>query len=193
MTITIDYVEGLALDEETVKRFGNELTSLRYLAQGLDFLAAQVSRLESEVQERLPANRVVVGVGNVPWLRGVPMGLVACSFHWYAVSACNYARLVGWLALEQDEKAAGAYVRRTIPRVLTWRNKVAAHFARTYARDEDSPADLVSSTMFPVGFEDDVFVAQPFVYAQTGSTTKPLKWSLTRVHNDLTGRYWPGG
>ena len=70
-------------------------------------------------------------VGNAPPLKGVPQGLIACSFHWYATSACNLVRLVGWLGQEQNSKKADAYVGRVIPNVRIWRNKVAAHFAIT--------------------------------------------------------------
>jgi hypothetical protein len=107
------------------------------------------------------------------------------------VSVCNYARLVGWLGLGQEPGKAATYVRRTVPAVLAWRNKVAAHFALTDPRTDDSPADLESSTMFPVGLEDTLFVAQPLVLSKSGRTAKPLKWSLTHVHEDLTRRYWP--
>ncbi len=190
MPTTLDHIEGLTLSDDAVKRHTNELNSLRYLAQGLNFLALQVGGIEMEVQQRIPRDKIVVGYGNVPWLKGVPMGLVACSFHWYAMSACNYARLVGWLALGQEPRKASGYVTRTIPSVFTWRNKVAAHFARTDPHKNDSPADLASSTMFPLGFDDGLFVTQPLVYSQSGSTAKLPKWSLTRIHNELTGRYW---
>ena len=190
----IDHVEQLVLGEDAAnKRYFNELNSLRYLAQGLKFLSDEVGRIESAVRERIPKDKIVFGIGNVPWLKGAPMGLVACSFHWYAVAACNYVRLAGWMTLNEDESAARDYVKRVMPDTLKWRNKVAAHFSRTDRRNDDTAADLVSSVMFPVGWEDDTFITQPFIYSQTGSTAQPMRWSLTKTHSELMARYWPDG
>jgi len=189
----IDHVETLTLDDESVRRCRNELNSLRYLAQGLDFLNRQVQQIEAEVRSRIPRDKVVFAIGNAPWLQNLPLGLVACSFHWYAVAACNYVGLAGWLGLGEDADAARAYQARVIPDTLLWRNKVAAHFSRVAPRKGDTPADLVSSVMFPVGFVDDAFVAAPFNYSQSGSTSRDMRWSLTKTHAELTKRYWAVG
>ena len=76
-------------------------------------------------------------------LDGLPTGLLSCAFQWYAVSACNYAQLVGWLATHNPE-AAKDYMKKVMPRVSQFRNKVAAHFAITDPR-RDNEADLAAS------------------------------------------------
>ena len=190
MTI-LDHVDSLRLDEGAERRYGNELNSLTYLAQGLQFLSGQVEQVEAAVRGRLPPEKMVTLFGNAPKLRGAPMGLIACSFHWYAVSACNYIRLVGWLTSGGDEAAAAAYVGRVAPDMLAWRNKVGAHFSRTDPRRGDTPADLAASVMFPVGFGGATFATQPFAYAQTGSTVRQMPWSLTKMHGQLAARHWP--
>ena len=49
----IDHVDQIELAEEVVQAHKNELNSLRYLAQGLHLLYAQVKRIEDKVLERL--------------------------------------------------------------------------------------------------------------------------------------------
>ncbi len=192
----IDHVESLKLDDAQVARYGNELRSLAYLAQGLEFLYRQVDQMEASVREALPADKVFVLYGNAPVLRDVPQGLVASAFHWYAVSACNYVRMVGWLASGEDVKGATSYVKRVIPQVYIWRNKVGAHFARIAPHPKDTLADLAASVMFPTGFKDDAFWTAPLVLAlrkggRTSTSRKDMRWSLTHVHRELSSRYWP--
>ena len=94
-----------------------------------------------------------------------PRGLVACAFHWYAVSACNYVSLTGWLAHGEAisdrvrKQKVKKYVQEVLGAVEAWRNKVGAHFALVYPFDEDSPADRASSVSFPIAFVDGSFSA----------------------------------
>jgi hypothetical protein len=134
--------------------------------------------------------------GNAPQLQGIPQDLVACAFHWYSVTACNYARLVGWLVNGGDIAKATEYLKHVIPGVYVWRNKVGAHFARTSPRKEDTPADLAKSVIFPISFDDDAFYASSLVRGmssrgQKSSSRKDMRWSLTHTHQELARRYWP--
>ena len=192
----IDHVDKLELPDDRLRICGNELRSLKYLAQGLQFLYGQVKGIEDQITDAVDRDKTVFIFGNDPLLRSVPQGLVACAFHWYAVSSCNYVRLVGWLAHGGDSKKAGKYVEQILPEVRVWRNKVGAHFARTDPSKEDSAADLAVSVIFPIGFEDDAFYACPLKLAisQGGSTSTSrgdIRWSLTRTHRGLAARYWP--
>lgn len=192
----LDHVDDLDLPDADVAARGNELSSLMYLQQGLQFLNDQVASLEAEVCRRVDCDRRVVTLfGNAPAFAGLPMGFVAMSFHWYAVTACNYVRLVGWLGRSQDSSAARAYMETVIPKVKLWRDKVAAHFAITDPKGSDTPAGLAASVMFPVGFVDRSFVAQPLTLALAGpsgrSVSPGMSWSLTDTHAELAKRYWP--
>ena len=192
----IDYCENIDLSERVLEAHPNELSAIGYLAEGLHFLYRQVNRIEEKVQEQLGPNVQTVFVGRPPPFEWIPLGLVACSFHWYAVSACNLTRLIGWLAYEEVSTEATAYVKKVMPEVRLWRNKIAAHFARTDPRAEDNFADLAASVMVPVGFDDDAFYTQPLSLALGGagerSTTRSdMRWSLTHVHQQLCRRYWP--
>jgi hypothetical protein len=196
--VILDHIDSLGLSEEAVRANGNELNCLAYLSQGLQFLDWQVKRIEEKVLEGLDPKLRVVLVGNHPALRAVPQGMVACAFHWYAVSACNYVRLVGWLVNEGDSKKANEYVAHVLPAVRIWRNKVAAHFAKTNPRTEDTAADLAMSVMFPIAFDDDAFYANTFTLAmrrggQSSSSRADMRWSLTHTHRALRERYWAEG
>jgi hypothetical protein len=192
----IDHVDHLELGQEAEGEYANELNSLAYLGEGLWFLYRNVRRIEDKVIDLLGKDVQCSFVGSPPGFEWIPQGLVACSFHWYAVSLCNYLRLVGWLAYGQKPTEARAYARRVAPNVVAWRNKVGAHFARTDPRPEDGSATLSASVMFPVGFENGTFVAHPFTLVignGKGKTTSvDMRWSLSRIHRALAERYWPG-
>jgi len=194
--LTLDHVDRLTLDGSAVKRYGNELRSLEYLAQGLHYLNGQVHHIEQEIWQTLDPKQKHLIFGNHPALEDVPQGLVASAFHWYAASACNFVRLAGWLGLNEDPGQALAYVKSVIPAVKIWRDKVGAHFARAKPDKSDSPADLIASVMFPVAFDDNAFWTGSFTLGVTraghgSSSRSDMRWSLTDTHRKLTERYWP--
>ena len=132
-------------------------------------------------------------------MKGIPQDLVACSFHWYAVTVCNYAKLVGWLANDGDSIKAREYMERVLPQVYLWRHKVAAHFAiidpQTKGRHPDTAADLAKGVMFTLSFDDDAFYANSLGLTMTqkgkSSTSRhDMRWSLTYTHRNLISRYW---
>ena len=160
----LDYVKNLKISTDEAEKRANEIRSLEYLSTGLHFLSNQVQRLEIRVVERLPPDRKVFLYGKASAFEGISLDLVACMFHWYSVTSCNYVRLVGWLAHENesDEKVrknkGKDYLSEILPRVQTWRNKVGAHFALIDPRKEPD-ADLASSVLFPINFSNDTFHA----------------------------------
>ena len=192
----IDHVDNLDLRDEDAKQYFNELRSLEYLAKGLSFLNSQVQKVEAEVIDRLEKNLKVFIFGNAPQLQGIPQDLIACAFHWYSVTACNYIRLVSWLVNGGDTAKGTKYLKLVLPEVYLWRNKLGAHFARTSPRKEDTSADLAKSVMFPISFDDDAFYAGSLVLGMTSGGTKSasrkdMRWSLTHTHQQLGLRYWP--
>jgi len=193
----LDYIEKFDLSEEDLNKYFNEIRSLRYLKIGLDYLYKFVKSIELEVVKRLDPNIRYFSYGNDPTMAGIPLDLIACHFHWYAVSACNYVQMVGWLRhnVDQESSRPTDYTKSVLPEVYDWRNKVAAHFARAKPHSKDTPADLQASTFFPIAFDDDAFYASPMkLMTKRGgksSTSDNLrKWSLTKVHERLQTRYW---
>ena len=65
--------------------------------------------------------------------------------------------MVGWLATGGDSTKADDYVKRVLPAVHIWRNKVGAHFAKVKPKKEDTPADLALSVMFPISLQLPIF------------------------------------
>ena len=194
----IDHVDKLGLGDEAAEHYFNELRSLQYLAKGLSFLNAQVQKIEAVVTSKIDKRpgETVSMFGNAPQLHGIPQDLVACAFHWYSVTACNYVRLIGWLVHGGDTTKATKYLKLVLPEAYVWRNKVGSHFARTSPWKEDTPADLAKSVMFPISFKDDAFYAGSLVLVMTSrgqgsSSRKDMIWSLTHTHRQLTTRYWP--
>ena len=193
--VILDTVDDLVLADEQKATNWNALKSLDYMWSGLEFLNKQVDQVEAALRESLDhRNKVYWAIGNAPELAGVPQGLIACAFHWYATSSCNFVRLVDWLGFENNPRRADGYVSRTIPTVRVWRNKVGAHFAITDPRKEDTAAILESSVMFPIGYVDGVFRTQPFTVSmrrqgQPSRTRNDMSWSLTEVHQGLARRY----
>jgi len=194
--IVIDYIESILLNDEEESRYFNELHSLQYLSQGLWFLHHQIQRIETKIAEDIGKDKKVCMYGNAPELKGISQSLVACAFHWYAVSVCNYVKMVGWLANNNDSTKAREYMEHVLPQVYLWRHKVAAHFAIINPRKDDSAADLVKSVMFPISFDDDAFYTHSLTLTQTseGKTStsrQDMQWSLTNTHTNLIPRYWP--
>lgn len=113
----IDYVNKLELPDDMLNTHANEVPSLRYLAEGLQFLCTQIKRIEDKPVEQLPRDQMHFFYGNALGFAWVPLGLVACAFHWYVVSACNYVRMVGWLASGGESRKATEYVERVLPAV----------------------------------------------------------------------------
>ena len=108
-------------------------------------------------------------------------------------SVCrNYAQLVGWLTT-LNTQGAKDYVARVMPRLQNYRNKLAAHFARTDPR-RDNEADMAASLLTQVVYVKGRLLAGALtpVLEDTGVTTD-CSWSLTVAHQGFRRRFWPEG
>ena len=193
----IDYIDNLKLLDEQEERQFNELRSLDYLATGLRFLYERVQTVEDEVINRVQKKKQVIIFGDAPEMQGINQDLVACAFQWYAVTACNYVKMVGWLANSGDSSKEREYMQSVLPQVYLWRHKVAAHFAVIDPQRDDNAADLTMSVMFPISFENDAFYTGLFTLMTSKGGKKcrsrqDMRWSLIHTHCDLIPRYWTG-
>ena len=195
----IDHIDTLELSEHHSDRYYNDLGALKRLYAGLNYLYHHIRSLEDEVAARLgPGEHQVAG--NHPTFEGIPMSLIACSFHWYSVTACDYVRLVGWMTHQEDSKKALEYVKHVIPEVYLWRTKVGAHFTRSQPTKEDNAADQQLSVMNPIDYHTGSFHAGSAVFAiispsvedsAISKSKRSMMWSLTETHKTLAARYWP--
>ncbi len=210
----LDHVDGLDIPDELVPRYGNEFLSLKHLSQGLDLLCHAVKKLEDRARKQVDDGTVFesmppevqkeflgktvkyFSVGNDPAFEWLHKGLLYCYFQWYAVSACNYVRLVGWLLRQSapGRPDPWKYVYKVIPDVLWFRDKIAAHFSR--AGTKDRGADKIGSVMYQVGFVDGRFRAPIWKVTRKtkGGISKSSEgkaWSLTETHELMRNRYSP--
>lgn len=193
--LVLDHLDNLQLSEEAADRHFDATMALARLGEGLFWLHRTVSELECRARaDAAPEDVKLAVAGGI--LDNQPLGLLSCAFQWYAVSACNYAQLVGWLTTGNPE-AAKQYMKKVLPRVSQFRNKVAAHFALADPR-RDNEADLAASVMTQVVYAHGRLCAatlSPVVKDgdREISASRDLSWSLTVAHERLVPRYWPSG
>jgi hypothetical protein len=210
-TITIDHVANL--DIQPNDHF-NELRTLQTLTRGLHQLYRMVKFRELEFERRCGPNRITMTSFGIDF-DGTRdrLDIIACFFHWFGVSVCNFTRLVGFIhGLEHklftradlEAKASFKTIKTAVDgygnsvteleKVLVWRNKVGAHFAITDPYKDDNIATLDMSVIFPVTFENRYFVGGLTMGKgnPTAVHTSQLPcWSLTEVFESLVPRFWP--
>ena len=196
----LDYIDNISVPGDVFSEPTNEFWALICLRQGLEFLYQQVIRIDEITKSRLnPEGKLkYVGFGNLPGIEDLPKPLLTCSFHWYAVSACQYVRTVGTIAYKQDNSRPipPKYVEAVIPEVLAFRDKVAAHFAWTSKHSRDNDAERLASIIPPLSYvEDSWHVGAVQIATSKGgklTTSESIRpWSIAKIHNEMTRRYWP--
>jgi hypothetical protein len=212
-TITLDAIEPLQVgDNEHV----NEVGTLRTLHRGLWGLANSVANRKYPFLES-PKKVKIVSLGRDFDATTQDIDMVACFFHWFGVSLCNFARLVGFIRglkrgeyaradLSDPAKTKARVIKNSVDLyvesvpelqpVLVWRDKIAAHFAITDPRKDDNIATLDMSLIFPVTYASPRYRANYFQMIRSnaaGTTVSGFpEWSVTEVYEQLAPRYWPG-
>lgn len=191
----LDHKENLFLSDETAKQQGYATEALARLADGLFWINEDVKRVEKYTTGKAKKSNVEIATaGGI--LENTPLGRLSCQFQWYAVSAYNYAQLVGWLVYG-DTAQAKTYVNRVMPNIAKYRNKVAAHFAITDPRKDDNVATLSASVMTYIVYAKGHFyagsVSPKTVETQEIEKSNIPAWSLTLAHQELNERFWPAG
>lgn len=209
--LTLDGIEPLKVDRQA---YFNEVGSLRTLFNGLRELCASVKRREAAFEKAGGGKFKVMMFGGTSPEEQQSLDVTACMFHWFGLSLCNYARLVGFIrglhrsefvrsdltdkkAAEKAKQSIEAYVA-SIPelaQVKVWRNKVFAHFAITDPFKDDNISTLDMSVIFPVTFEGRYYVGSMVMTRKNSSgthTSNLPRWSMTEVFESLIPRFWPG-
>ncbi len=192
----LDHVEKLRLIADDEDYLFDAQMTLSRISQGLFWLYDSVAAAERQARIEARKDNTLIGVVDGV-LKGLPTDWLSCAFQWYAVSLYNYIRLTGWL-VSKDTKFINGYVKRVIPRVTSYRHKVAAHFAITSPRC-DNEADMISSVMTNIVYAHGYLRAGAMSEVITDAMGNEVEvstktsWSLTKVHNQLTPRFWPDG
>lgn len=187
----IDRVEKWNLSPEHESKFHSDLVAMSVLWFGLEHLYGVVAGAEQDVSTL----RMTLTEESEAQARRIKV-LARCAFDWYAVSACNLAALVAWMAAEaglttENQKS---YVMRILPPVDIHRNKVAAHFSRHSPRKDQEALQRASTMWFSLSELNGRFFANTLVYrigrgAATSDSTELKPWSLVEVHEALRQRY----
>ena len=184
----LDKVDNLALPHEIAAgRFANDLSTLNVTWYGLEHLYETVKDAE--------AAYCAAPFGADPVASNKKL-LARCVFDWYAVSSCNFVRLIGWMACQAgitQEKPAD-YVSRILPAITVHRHKIAAHYSR-HSPDKDGDALQQASTMlFSLSVVNGRFFANHWRLAVrrngiASDSSALIPWSLVEVHEQLRKRY----
>ena len=94
----LDHIDKLQISDEDSN--GYAIATLGRLSQSLFWLFDEVNKTEQSIRKNASRENVSLGIingvlKNVP--TNIPVEWMSSAFQWYAVSACNYAQLVGWL------------------------------------------------------------------------------------------------
>jgi hypothetical protein len=105
---------------------------------------------------------------------------------------------VGAIAYRQDKTRPlpPHYVRGVIPEVLSFRDKVAAHFAWSTEHSKDNDAERLASILPPLAFVDDSFHVGAIRVGlsregKESNSASIAPWSICKIHERLRTRYWP--
>lgn len=137
-----------------------------------------------------------------------PPSLLVTSFDWFVMSATNYVRTVGlvdfiiknelqtndFLDIEKQKEIkiyCTEYVKKVLPAVSQWRNKVSAHPSATDPKKHDNIATLEHSLMSWVTFISPYY-STSLKWNSLGAESELPGWALTQVYEEkLMPRYWP--
>ncbi len=194
----LDHIDNIIVDGNPFAEPANEYYALLCLRTGLEFLYRQAKKCDQIALKQLDPNKQYFSFGNSPLLTGIPYQLLTCAFHWYSVSACQYVGTVGTIAYLQDNSRPipPKYIESIIPEVLSYRDKVGAHYAWSKNSKKDNEAERLASIIPQVSFIKDTFQVQGLTISKVSggkpSSSKVMQpWSITKIHQRLRERYWP--
>lgn len=210
----IDLKDKLELPDKMKSKFVNELQALANLWRGMCYIYKLVCEIERIANEKINNGTVFqnmppvvkksfegkdiryVSYGNDPAFNWLDKGLLYSLFQWYAISACNYVRLVGYLAKKTDSSRpkVSAYIEKVIPDVGWFRDKIAAHPVKACYNKKDNEADRAASVLYQVGYNSGRFYASVWQVTIVRKGEKiagsnPGSWSITKTHEKLSERY----
>lgn len=197
--ITLDHIDNIILDISNPPI--SNLHALNFMPQGLFSLAVTVKVEEGKRIKRDGPAKTFEMFGHIPLI-------IPCTFHWFSTSLVNYIRLIGIVDLLNKEKWKSEdisnpdnkqtikghctdYVKKIIPDIYIWRNKVSAHFAVTDPFSNDNLGTLEASVMNSIVYHTPYFKAGAAKWNTKGETSQLLSWSITETYENLTDRYWP--
>lgn len=204
--IIIDHVDNITFNKDTFPI--KNMHALDYTRQGLYDLAALIRKTENTIN-----NNVGHYITYLAAFMGKDQDKLMNYFNWFSISLINYVRLVGFIDIVNQKQFTRedmikkenhriirehckAYIKKVIPEVYTYRNKLSAHHSLTDPFQDDNIATLESSVLNSIVYNNPYLEAGGLKWNSKISpsdeevTTEIKPWSLTKVYDDLAIRYW---
>lgn len=211
--ITVDFLEQINIDKSLYKQ---QVEMLGHLRAGLENLYTKCKAVENKIQHENECYVQAQTFSLLFYSSSEFYDALPCYFHWFSVTAINYARLIGYfygihkgdidatksnLSKQEQKKIKGIcsnYVKSIteLKPVEVYRNKVAAHFAVTDPYSDDNFVTMNFSAINLAGLCDSRLVSKAemtLIQDKNGQLVAddiPI-WSLTKVFEDLSSRFWP--
>jgi len=198
----------------------NNLQALDYLKNGIFFLAEQIKIAEKQLPGRKirkikEYEKEIFPDSEYVWEEEI-VGLdfsnkwnyINCIFHWFSISVVNYVRVVGLIEYlqrnnlklsnistkkekEKLRNSCSKYVKKVIPEIQKFRNKIAAHFSATDPYEDENYIDWELSLIPTISSYEGIFEANGLTISINGIKNNELPvWSITKEFEKLKQRYW---
>ena len=202
--IIIDYIDNIVYNEKTFPI--RNMHALYYTRRGLYELALIIRKDENRINQN--SGHYIKHMAGMGAVTEMSMNY----FNWFSISIINYVRLIGFIDIVNKNNFTREdiikkenhqiiktycreYIKKVIPDIYTYRNKLAAHHSLTDPFKDDNIATLESSVLNTIVYN--------YPYIEAGldwnsrinvedemTKTKIKKWSLTKTYDNLTARYW---
>lgn len=216
--VIIDKIENIEIDLDNPPI--DNIHALDYLKEGIFFLAKQVKATEDlflgpkirPVQEYekdiFPGQEFITEQEVLGMDFTGKYSFITCIFHWFAISVVNYARVIALIdylqrnnlrlenIIEKDDKEkisnyCKEYVKKVVPEIEIFRNKIAAHFSATDPYNVDNFVDLELSLMSTLTTYEGNFEINGIAFNRNGTQNNQLPiWSVTQEFEKLKTRFW---
>lgn len=194
----LDHIDNIQLNDDFPIK---NLHALNYHTEGIYYLAKTVRDYEINFYQLNKGSTSIqmIGLEN--------QNILMNMFNWFSISLINYIRLVGFIDYvtkykldEKDivkkeikkeiKKYSNDYVKKIIPEIVQYRNKLSAHHSLFDPFHDDTLATLLSSSLNTIVYRSPYYEAS--MYIHTSDNRADLKpWILTKTYEDLCARYWP--
>jgi hypothetical protein len=193
----IDYIDNL--ETENI----DNLHALSYMKEWLNALANNMKQYEEQTKSDPLMNWCIFAMWTPTWISD---NLLICLYMWFSNTLVNYIQLVWTLSIMKKKwwvlsdihnnkaeikKFSKEYTESIIPEVITWRNKVFAHFSFTDPRQDDNLWLLQHSVTNPVSWNWNNYIIWWMQWWIWSERTNLPQWSLTEKYKEIIPRYWP--
>ena len=187
----LDDIEDWTLASEQQSRFANDLSAISVAWFGLEHLYETVLSCEHAYAKQFGSS--TEGRSQETIRAAV---LARCAFDWYAVSSCNLASLIGWIANQAGLATEGhkQYLTRVLPAVEVHRNKIAAHYSRHSPSNDGDALQVASTMLFSLPWVNGHFVANAMKVmlrrnGVSSDSSDLVRLSFLETHEMLRTRY----